>query len=471
MRAVRRYQKVSPLWLLGVLAGVAFQFSAPPAVAQETQCVLINLFESSPRALAPETLRSIRDLVLSKDAEGGELIRLYYQHSTALLGRLAAVPGLRDRAVALLSELEDVAEQRLSKGETSWTQSQREAVLALLHDLNPFDGSELDFFLSRLSARVADEELTARVGVSLERDGETFAPQVSYIDSLPATPGEPAAVRIVGDVSGSDLQVGRLHLIWPPGFTYLGLPTSQQVGTVTLEIGASKASTAILSDGSGRAVADTNGNGAFDASDAPIVVVDNTITVTFEDGGDGLPELKSSPGSPHGRLIIEYVFGLFGNPPNPAPLGLSVLYSLRAVSAETGLAADGTLEVSGAVPVTIANLTGRLIGSPAVVGSGEQPALSARLTNTGSGRPADLYLGIHRPDGALFTLDGSLGWVQEIAPILSNFEVPPNFDVSNVPLPQANVFSQPGEYRLYFAAFEPGTFDFISLTTTLVRAD
>jgi hypothetical protein len=129
------------------------------------------------------------------------------------------------------------------------------------------------------------------------------------------------------------------------------------------------------------------------------------------------------------------------------------------------------LEVNGAVPVTIANLTGRLIGSPAVVPPGEQPALSARLTNTGSARGVDLYLGIHRPDGALFTLDGSLKWVPEIAPILSNFEVPPNFDVSDLPLPQSNDFDQPGEYRLYFAAFEPGTFDFVSLTTTLVRVD
>ena len=47
--------------------------------------------------------------------------------------------------------------------------------------------------------------------------------------------------------------------------------------------------------------------------------------------------------------------------------------------------------------------------------------------------------------------------------------MPAGFSVADVPLPAASVFTQPGDYRLYFAVVEPGTFDFISLTTSQVQ--
>ena len=144
---------------------------------------------------------------------------------------------------------------------------------------------------------------------------------------------------------------------------------------------------------------------------------------------------------------------------------------LRAVSAETGLAADGTLEVSGTVPATIADLVGRLYARPAVIGTGEAPSLFAHLANTGPMTDADLYLAIQHPGGAFLTLDAGLHWTAGIAPILSDFSVASNFAVENVPLPPANVFDQAGDYRLYLAAVEPGSFDFISLTTTFIRVE
>ena len=90
---------------------------------------------------------------------------------------------------------------------------------------------------------------------------------VSYLDTIPAGPGKPAGCRIVGDLAGADLQVGRLQVIWPGG-TFLGLPnTAQQIGSLTLELNtsASPETIAILTDGQGKAVADTNSSGTVDS--------------------------------------------------------------------------------------------------------------------------------------------------------------------------------------------------------------
>jgi hypothetical protein len=225
----------------------------------------------------------------------------------------------------------------------------------------------------------------------------------------------------------------------------------------------------ILTNGAGQAVVDTNSNGTVDGSDGPVVIGAGVIDVLFPDGGDGLPEVTSLPGTLRGKLIVDLNPGLYRTPSSPVPLGAPVPYTLTAVSAATGLAVDGTASVSGALHATVADLTGRLIATPAIFALGAVPTLTARLTNHGAARDADLYLGILRPDASLFTLDRDLNWTAGVEAVLEGFEVSSDFNIAHVPLPPANLFTLPGDYSLYFAVIEPGTFDFISLTATNVR--
>ena len=419
------------------------------------------------RAETASTLRDVRDRVLNLDPTGRELVDLYYQLGPYLVQELRAKPELRNH-MHLLDRLLNMVTQRLETGATAWSEAERREVLDFFRQLDPGGGPEWQELVARLERVLNDDQGLARLGLVLSRQGETFTPLVSYIDLLPSGPNQMAAVEVVGNVSGADLQVGTVEIPLPPGFVFSGLPASDAVGSLSTEVAGSMA----IRTSQGQAYVDTNANGAYEGFfDIPIQVAADRLSVIFNAGGDANPSVSSFPGAPRLTLTLSLNSGLFQNPAASAALGIPVTYFIRSVNASTGQTTNPTFTVENTVPVTITDLTGRVIADPPVVGLGSAPSLTARLNNSGAARSADLYLGILRPDGALFTLNGALQWTQQIGPVLSNLGVPAGFSLEDVALPADGVFTLAGDYELLFATTAPGTFNFISLTTTRARVE
>ena len=418
-----------------------------------------------------DRLRSVRDQVFAADPDGRRLIDFYYRFSPLLAQRLTEDRELALESYETLRKLQPIIQARLGSGQAILGPAEIERINAVLDRLNPHDGSELALFLDELQAAMLDASVLERFGVGLIRAEVPFDPLVSYVDVVPATPGASAGVRMVAEISGADLQLGRFSAQLPAGFvpTLTDLPPGP-VGSVRFELpvpGAS-AELAILSDGQ-RFFLDRDSDGVFSATDFEIAVSAQAIEVVFPFGGDGLDVVTHLPGAPRGRVTIEIDPGFFRSPSAPRPTGEAVGFQLTAVDQQTGRAEDGTRMVSYQRSAVVADRSGRLTANPLILDFGAIPSLSAALVNTGAAGPVDLYLGILRPDGALFTLDSNLQWSAGVAPVVQGFPLATGFQIAGVALPPASVFDLSGDYHLYFAAVAPGTFDLISLTDTVVR--